>query len=82
MRRSLVQSLKNIDKVVGNAALLVDPLNAQAIADAIQRIFLDQEVKKELIRRDFERVKLFPWEKTAWETHQVYTQRMPVNGDV
>ena len=60
MRRSLVQSLKNIDKVVGNPALLVDPLNAQAIADAIQRLFLDQEVKKELIRRDFERVKLFP----------------------
>jgi len=74
MRRSLVQSLKNIDKVVGNAALLVDPLNAQAIADAIQRIFLDQEVKKELIRRGFERVKLFSWEKAARETLQVYTQ--------
>jgi len=74
MRRSLVQSLKNIDKVVGNAALLVDPSNAQAIADAIQRIFLDQEVKKELIRRGFERVKLFSWEKAARETLQVYTQ--------
>jgi len=74
MRRSLVQSLKNIDKVVGNAALLVDPSNAQAIADAIQRLLLNQELKRELIRRGFERVKLFSWKKTARETLQVYTQ--------
>ena len=64
----------SLPEVVGDSALLVNPLCAQDIADAIQKLFLDQELKQELIRRGFERVKLFSWEKAARETLQVYTQ--------
>jgi len=70
----VTSNVSSLPEVVGDSALLVNPLHAQDIADAIQKLFLDQELKQELIRRGFERVKLFSWEKAARETLQVYTQ--------
>jgi glycosyltransferase involved in cell wall biosynthesis len=62
----------SLPEVVGDAALLVDPCNEHEIANAIQRLLLDEKLRNELIGRGFERVKLFSWERTARETLQVY----------
>jgi glycosyltransferase involved in cell wall biosynthesis len=72
----------SLPEVVGDAALLVDPLNTLAMADAIRRLLFDQGLKKEMIKRGTERVRLFSWEKTARETLIVYTQWTLINSDV
>jgi glycosyltransferase involved in cell wall biosynthesis len=53
-----------IPEVVGDAALLIDPLQPQALLDALTRI--NQVcVRNELIAKGFERARLFSWERSA-----------------
>ena len=58
----------SLPEVAGDAALLVDPLDVDAIAAAMQRLVDDDELRQELTRRGFENVKRFSWEKCARET--------------
>ena len=51
-------------EVAQGAALLVDPFNEDAIADAIVKV-LDPEVRKELIEKGRVRARDFSWDKTA-----------------
>jgi glycosyltransferase involved in cell wall biosynthesis len=58
----------SLPEVAGDAALLVDPLDVDAIANAMQRLVDDDALRQELTRRGFENVKRFSWEKCARET--------------
>jgi glycosyltransferase involved in cell wall biosynthesis len=62
----------SLPEVVGDAALLVDPENVEDIASAIERVLTDERLREELVKKGFERVKRFSWEKTARETIEIY----------
>ncbi|MCX6353816.1 MAG: glycosyltransferase family 1 protein [Candidatus Aureabacteria bacterium] len=64
----------SLPEVVGDAAVLVDPMDVHAIAGAIERVCTDQDLRARLIRAGLERAKLFPWRKTAEETRAIYAQ--------
>jgi len=68
----------SLPEVVGDAAVLVDPLDTHALAGAIERVCTDQDLRARLIRAGLERAKLFPWRKTAEETLAVYTQQLEI----
>ena len=55
----------SLPEVVGDAALLVDPLDTGALAAAITRLFADEGLARELRERGLARARLFSWEKTA-----------------
>jgi glycosyltransferase involved in cell wall biosynthesis len=55
----------SLPEVAGDAALVVDPEDTAALADAIARIFTDERLAKELRERGLARVDQFSWEKTA-----------------
>lgn len=55
----------SIPEVAGNAALLVDPFNTQAIANAMKRITFDPNFRKDLIEKGKIRGSQFSWDKTA-----------------
>lgn len=55
----------SLPEVVGDAALLVDPEDTGAIADAIRRLFGDERMRNDLRERGLIRAKLFSWERTA-----------------
>jgi glycosyltransferase involved in cell wall biosynthesis len=57
-----------LPEVAGDAALLVDPHDVDAIAEAMYRLVTDDALRAELVRRGFENVKRFSWEKCARET--------------
>jgi glycosyltransferase involved in cell wall biosynthesis len=59
-------------EVLGDAALLVDPLDEEALADAIGRVAGDGAEREELIRRGRQRAARYSWENTARETLAVY----------
>jgi glycosyltransferase involved in cell wall biosynthesis len=61
-----------VAEVVGDAAVLVDPLNASAIADGMVRVLRDDSLRTDLIRRGRERVKMFSWERSVARIRQVY----------
>ena len=61
----------SLPEVAGDAALLVDPTDVDAIADAILRLATDDALRARLVERGLENVKRFSWAKCARETLEV-----------
>jgi glycosyltransferase involved in cell wall biosynthesis len=61
----------SLPEVAGDAALLVDPTDVDAIADAMLRLSQDEPLRQQLIAAGHANVKRFSWEKAARETLEV-----------
>jgi glycosyltransferase involved in cell wall biosynthesis len=61
----ITSNTSSLPEVVGDAALLVDPLDTGALGNAIARLFSDDRLAKELRERGLARAPLFTWEKTG-----------------
>ena len=59
-------------EVAGDAAILVNPLNVEELAEAFHRILTDDTLRNDLIEKGLKRAQEFTWEKTAQETLRVY----------
>lgn len=59
-------------EVVGNAAVTFDPLSAEAMAEAIWKLWNDDLLRQELRAKGLERVRLFSGEAMARQTIRVY----------
>ena len=70
----ITSNVSSLPEVVGDAALLIDPMNPAAIAQAMRRVLEDPALRADLIRRGCERVKAFSWERSAARTLQVYEE--------
>ena len=70
----ITSNVSSLPEVVGDAALLINPLDENAIADAMCRVLGDAALRTELVRRGHERVKAFSWERAAARTYQVYAE--------
>lgn len=57
-----------LPEVGGEAVLYADPRDVDAIATQIMRLFNDEKMREEMVRKGFERVKDFSWKKTAVAT--------------
>ena len=64
----------SVPEVAGDAALIVDPDNIGEMAEAIYRVITDEKLRESLIKKGYERVKQFSWEKTARETLRVFEE--------
>ncbi len=64
----ITSNTSSLPEVAGDAALLVDPQDVDAIAEAMYRLVTEPELAAELRRRGKENVKRFSWEKCARET--------------
>lgn len=64
----------SLPEVVGNAALMVDPHNANEIAEAIHQVLSSEELRNILIQRGLEQVKKFSWTEAARKTLSIFTQ--------
>jgi glycosyltransferase involved in cell wall biosynthesis len=62
---AIVSQIASLPEVCGDAALYVNPLDPQNIADAIERLLVDKELYQELQRRGLERARLYSWGKNA-----------------
>ncbi|MCC6412434.1 MAG: glycosyltransferase family 4 protein [Saprospiraceae bacterium] len=67
----LSSSVSALPEVAGNAALLVNPLDENAIADALMRLHTDVALRKGLIEKGRERRKAFSWDKAAAEVYEI-----------
>jgi len=55
----------SLPEVAGDAALLIDPLDIDALADAIYRALTDNQLRKQLIKSGIIQAEEFSWENTA-----------------
>jgi glycosyltransferase involved in cell wall biosynthesis len=70
----ITSNVSSLPEVVGDAALLIDPMNPAAIAFAMRRVLEDSGLRDELVRRGCERVKAFSWERSVARTLEVYEE--------
>lgn len=70
----VTSNLSSLPEVVGNAALLVDPLDVNAIADGILRIIDDRALRESFVEAGLERARQFTWSHCANQTIKVYHQ--------
>ena len=64
-------NLSALPEVVGDAAVLVDPYNVEAIAWGMQRVVEDSALRQALYHKGLARAKQFTWEQTAARVSQV-----------
>jgi len=68
----VTSNLSAMPEVVGPAALLVNPEDFQAIAEAMQRLEYDEVLRERLIAEGNKRLQLFSWSRCAQVTLDVY----------
>jgi len=64
----------SLPEVAGDAALLVNPLDASEIAAAIQRVWQDEVLRASMSRNGRARAALFSWAETARLTREEYSR--------
>jgi glycosyltransferase involved in cell wall biosynthesis len=62
----------SLPEVVGDAAVLVDPYSAASIAEGIQRVLSDADLRRTLSERGLARAREFSWETSIRRIHEVY----------
>src|SRR4029077_8735898 len=70
----LTSNTTALPEVAGQAAILVDPMSVEEIAEGLWLILSSPEKQAELRRLGLEQVKKFRWIDTAAKTLDVYSQ--------
>jgi glycosyltransferase involved in cell wall biosynthesis len=65
-----------LPEVAGDAALLFDPDDQEAVTAALRTLLSDRARAAELVRRGHERVRAFTWERTAQLTLASYERAL------
>ena len=73
---TVTSNLSSLPEVVGDAALLVDPLRTDALASAMQQLLSNSSLREELRRRGPIQAAAFTWERTAELTANAYRSVM------
>jgi glycosyltransferase involved in cell wall biosynthesis len=61
----LTSNVTSCPEVAGDGAHIVDPYSVDEIRDGILKIIKDNNYKEQLIKKGFENIKRFSWEKSA-----------------
>lgn len=68
----ITSSVTSMPEVAGDAAIIVDPHNPDALAEAFALIAQNEYLRNELIRRGHSRYRFFTWEKLLKTTFGLY----------
>jgi glycosyltransferase involved in cell wall biosynthesis len=70
----ITSNVSSLPEVTGDAALLVDPTDASAIAAAITRVLSEPGLREDLRARGLARARQFSWERSVKEIRDIYQQ--------
>jgi glycosyltransferase involved in cell wall biosynthesis len=67
---AVVSNAASLPEVIGDAAIFVDPYNIENLADCIEKLVFDEDLRYKLGNLGLERVKRFSWEKLSEELYK------------
>ena len=73
--------VSSLPEAVGNAAALVNPENVFDMARGIKEVLVDEELRRTLIRRGYDRLTHFSWRNTAERVLGVYRDVARASGN-
>jgi glycosyltransferase involved in cell wall biosynthesis len=68
----ITSNVSSLPEVAGDAAILVDPMNVQAMSEAVLQLLNTASYRQVLREKGMERVNQFTWRRTAEQVAQVY----------
>ena len=68
----VTSNLSSLPEVVGDAAVLVDPYDPQAIADGMYRVLSDPTLQADMKQKGLLRARQFSWEDSARKVREIY----------
>ena len=66
----VVSNVSSLPEIVSTSGILVDPNDVDSIANGVKRA-LDDKTRTDFVKRGFENIKRFSWEKCAKETLEI-----------
>ncbi len=69
---AVVANRASLPEIAGDAALLVNPDDPDALADSLRRALTDSELRAGMVRRGLAQARRFTWEQTARATLALY----------
>jgi glycosyltransferase involved in cell wall biosynthesis len=76
----LASNVSSIPEVVGDAAVMADPKDTEAVAKEMAKILSEPKILKSLSGKSLRRAKEFTWEKTAAKTYEFFRYVKHFNG--
>ena len=70
----ITSNTSSLPEVVGDAGIMVDPHDVDALADAMERVLTDESLREDMRRRGLERAKRFSWQRSAREMWDIYEE--------
>lgn len=70
----ITSNVSSLPEVAGGAAILVNPHSIDEISEAINKILIDEELKKRMIEIGLERAKYYTWSNSAKKLKKIYEE--------
>jgi glycosyltransferase involved in cell wall biosynthesis len=70
----VTSNVSSLPEVVGDAALLVDPYDTEAIAGAVRMVLTDAALRDDLRARGLARAREFSWSRAVERVRQIYAE--------
>lgn len=70
----ITANTSSLPEVVGDAAILIDPVNLGDMTDAMTQLLNNADLRQDFSARGIARARQFSWERTARETLHVYQE--------
>lgn len=70
----LTSNTSSLPEVAGDAVVYVNPYDVEDIANGMKKIAFDENLREELIRKGFENIKRFSWEKAARQLLEIFRE--------
>ena len=68
----VTSNVSSLPEVVGDAAILVDPYDPEAIADGMRRVLTNPDLRATLSARGLARARTYSWETSVARVHAIY----------
>ena len=70
----ITSNLSSLPEVVGDAAMLIDPYQPDAIAGAMRRVLQDDRLREDMRERGLARVREFSWGRSVKQVREIYDE--------
>jgi glycosyltransferase involved in cell wall biosynthesis len=68
----VTSNVSSLPEVVGDAAVLIDPYDPDAIAAGLRRVLEDEDLRADLRARGYRRAREFSWERSVARIREIY----------
>lgn len=68
----ITSDIMSLPEVAGKAAILINPLDTEGLAEAMNKVLTDENLRQDLIGRGLIQSQKFNWTETAKQTKEIY----------